>query len=97
MLHAYEYTLLEINCLVDFVFVLFDFYRFMIGREKDSENSEVAQLISQSLQHDKAMRETTPVQSPSESMVWPYNYNSYSPSSLFRRANGFVSILSHVA
>ncbi|XP_071791301.1 uncharacterized protein [Asterias amurensis] len=65
--------------------------KFMIGREKDSENSEVAQLISQSLQHDKAMRETTPVQSPSESMVWPYNYNSYSPSSLFRRANGFLS------
>ncbi|XP_038073363.1 uncharacterized protein LOC119741614 isoform X2 [Patiria miniata] len=65
--------------------------RFLIGREKDSENSEVAQLISQSLQNDKNMRETTPVESPPESMVWPYNYNSYSPSSLFRRANGFPS------
>ncbi|XP_022079311.1 uncharacterized protein LOC110973105 isoform X2 [Acanthaster planci] len=65
--------------------------KFLIGREKDSENSEVAQLISQSLQHDKAMRESAPVESPLESMVWPYNYNSYSPSSLFRRANGFTS------
>lgn len=35
------------------------FYRFLIGRENNSENSEIAQLISQSIQADKEQQKTT--------------------------------------
>lgn len=40
-------------------FEMHKYYRFLIGRENNSENSEIAQLISQSIQADKEHQKPT--------------------------------------
>lgn len=40
-------------------FEMHNYYRFLIGRENNSENSEIAQLISQSIQADKEHQKPT--------------------------------------